>query len=79
MAYVPIPEGSSSEAPVTRPGPRTRRKRFTGCDSRIKSALYFARAPVCVYTFELTGAQYNHTVCISSSISGSEDPGVARL
>src|SRR5262245_46326754 len=33
-AYVPIPEGSSSDAPVTRPGPRTRRNRRTGFFSR---------------------------------------------
>jgi hypothetical protein len=29
-AYVPIPDGSSSEAPVIRPGPRIFRKRFRG-------------------------------------------------
>ena len=29
-AYVPIPEGSSSDAPVINPGPSNLKKRFTG-------------------------------------------------
>ena len=62
FSYVPIPEGSSSEAPVTRPGPRTRTNRFTGCDSRIKSALYFRLSTGACRYVPLIGAQYNHTV-----------------
>src|SRR5437762_7985861 len=33
-AYVPMPDGSSSEAPVTRPGPRTKKNRVIGFFSR---------------------------------------------
>src|SRR5258706_15907099 len=42
-AYVPIPEGSSSDAPVISPGPRTFRKRLIGFRSSIMAA---SREPV---------------------------------
>src|SRR5689334_21864939 len=34
MAYVPMPDGSSSAEPEIRPGPRTWRKRVSGLDAR---------------------------------------------
>src|ERR1700704_909554 len=42
-AYVPMPEGSSSDAPVTSPGPSTFRKRLIGFLSSIMAA---SREPV---------------------------------
>src|SRR5712664_4780280 len=42
-AYVPMPEGSSSDAPVTSPGPSTFRKRLIGFLSSIMAA---SRGPV---------------------------------
>src|ERR1700690_1305230 len=39
-AYVPMPDGSSSDAPVIRPGPRTLNARFSGFFSARSSAAF---------------------------------------
>jgi hypothetical protein len=52
VEYVPIPEGSSSEAPVMRPGPSNLKNRLTG----LVSCLISTRVPRIASACEMVGA-----------------------
>src|SRR5437588_7130914 len=60
-AYVPMPEGSSSEAPVIRPGPRSLKKRLT----RLLSSIMAASSE----TVPPAGSEWGMTGCLTGSDS----------